>query len=547
MGAYAQTYVRRHMRKKSPFRDRMRVFSAGFPPPPSHPDHKLAIAALSRRAEMDLSFRFKMSKLRELLPSFALTRMKGGSGFPVAETLRHFFLEYFDRLRKLGPYSFPTSFNVVESFLSFSDRFLAFDLREEKEHLLRLHEYIDWYTAGSFPDKPLILTDILPEGVVYAYNMVSPLEDFAIETVDSKLRILGTAMVRHGSELSAMIVAGETPPFPSDDEAIEQFDALQLADGKEGLQPDPSLGVKDRYIAELPGHSRVIMLARFDLDYSRYDVRYVNLDIGPSYIVLSDDKQIFDSESDMKADLAQLTERLERYSGLFSALASMLYLPAFFVDQAPRIIETKFATGLYAESTRAMVKKARKVLGVDQVPFFRTVRCLAGPPPDVNEIIRTVAPPDLEFKSSGYWRPLAPGEIGEAKDGTHIVGKTWVQRTDSWPARSLNSFVVSRKLRVIVGEDPGQIYIMRSGSHYDDLYKIGLTRRSSEARAIELSSATGIPTGFEVLARWEVGDCSRVEGEIHKRLKPLRVNKRREFFRGNLQVIVGVINEVVRE
>ncbi len=343
------------MRKKSSFRDRMRAFSAGFPPPPSHPDHKLVMAALNRRAEMDLSFRLRMGELRELLPSFALTRMKGGSGFQIAETIRRFFLEYFDRFNKLGPYSFPTSFNVVESFLSYSERFLAFDLREEREHLLRLHEYIDWYTAGSFPDKPLALTDILPEGIVYAYNMVSPLEDFAIETVDSKLRILGMAMIRHGSELSAMIVAGEDPPFPSDDEAIEHFAALQLVDGKDGLRPDPLFSVKDRYVAELPGHSRVIMLARFDLDYSRYDVRYVNLDIGPSYIVLTDDKQIFDSELDMKDGLAQSTEKLERYSGLFSALASMLYLPAFFVDQASRIIETKFATDLQAENTRAMV------------------------------------------------------------------------------------------------------------------------------------------------------------------------------------------------
>jgi hypothetical protein len=30
-------------------------------------------------------------------------------------------------------------------------------------------------------------------------------------------------------------------------------------------------------------------------------------------------------------------------------------------------------------------------------------------------------------------------------------------------------------------------------------------------------------------------------------LKPLRVNKRPEFFRGNLQVIISVIDQVLRE
>lgn len=505
---------------------------------------------------MDVAFRLKIGELRELVPSFVLTRVLGGSGFPIAQTLRHFFQEYLDRLIKVGPFSFPTSFNVVESFLSFSERFLAFDLREEREHLLRLHEYMDWYTASSFPEKPLTLTDILPEGIVYAYNMVSPVEDFAIETVDSKLRILGVALVRHGQELSAMIVAGEAPPFPSNDEVIEYVaaqvagsgkESFQPALGKEEIRPHPSYGVQDRYVPELSGHARVIMLARFDLNHSGYDVRYVNLDIGASYLVLTDDRMIFQNEPEMKKHAAQLTERLERYSGLFSALASMLYLPAFFIDQAPRIINTKFSTNLHAESTRAMVQKAMKVLGVAHVPFFRTVRCLAGPPPDANEAIRTVEPPDIEFKSSGYWRPLKPGEIGEAKDGTSIVGKTWVQRTDSWSTRNLDSFVVSRMPRVIVGKDPGRVYIMRSGSHYDDLYKIGLTRRGCETRASELSSATGVPTGFEVLAQWEVGDCAAVEGEIHERLKPLRVNKRREFFRGNLETIFRVIVEVVRE
>jgi hypothetical protein len=436
---------------------------------------------------------------------------------------------------------------VVESFLSFSERFFVFDLREEREHLLRLHEYIDWYTAGCFPDEPAVLTEIVSEGVVYAYNMVSPLEDFAIETTDSKIRILGVALVRHGQELSAMIVAGEAPPFPSDEEIISGFKRERITRGREGLEPDPSYGVKDRYIPELPGYTRVILLARFDLEYSRYDVRYINLDLGPSYSVLTDDRTIFDGEPDSEETIAHTAEGLKRYSGFFSALASMLYLPAFFLDQGARIVESKFATTLRAKSATLKVRKAIKVLGQSQVPFFRTVRCLAANSPDTNPDVRTVEPPDMAFRSSGYWRPLAAGEIGEAKDGTPIVGKTWVERTDSWSTWSLHSFVMSKGCRVIVGADPGWVYIMRSGSHYADLYKIGLTRRSSETRAIELSGASGVPTGFEVLAQWEVGDCSRVEREVHRRLSPLRVNKRREFFRGSLERIVEVIGQAVRE
>lgn len=341
------------MRGKPTFRDRMRVLSARLPPPPSDPNHKLLMAKLKREAEMDVAFRIKMNDWRERLPSFVLTRGQGGSGFPTGQILRHFFSEYLDRLIVHGPFSFPTSFNVVESFLSFSEGFLVFDLREEREYLLRLYEYIDWYTAGSFPDKPAVLVDILSEGIVYEYHTVSPMEDFAIETADSKLRILGAAMVRHRSELSAMIIAGEAPPFPSDDDVLKHQADQKPARGKEDIRPDPVWRVEDRYLAELPGHSRVIMLARFDLDYSCYDVRYVNLDTGASYLVLTDDRMIFGSNPIDQDLIDNSTEQLKRYTGLFSALACMLYLPAFFLDQAPRIIETRFATNLQVEGSRA--------------------------------------------------------------------------------------------------------------------------------------------------------------------------------------------------
>ena len=56
--------------------------------------------------------------------------------------------------RNNTPAGIPSSFNVVESFQRWSKHFVAFDIREEREHLLRLDEYIEWYTAGGFPDKP---------------------------------------------------------------------------------------------------------------------------------------------------------------------------------------------------------------------------------------------------------------------------------------------------------------------------------------------------------------------------------------------------------
>ncbi|MDH4187935.1 MAG: hypothetical protein OEV08_13155, partial [Nitrospira sp.] len=394
-------------------------------PPPSDPDHKLVMAALNRQAEMDIGFRLKMAEVNEKLPYFALTRSEGGSGFAVAQTLRHFFNEYLDRLTKHGPHSLPTSFNVLQGFLAFSKPFLAFDIREEREHLFRFHEYFDWYTAGRFPDKPLALTDIIPENTVYAYNAVAPLEDFTLETETSRLRILGVGMVRNDQELSAIIIAGEHPPFPSD-ETLGTMIALPNMSpfpGKEGLKNDPSWDIKDRYIPELPGHSRVIMLARFNLRNSTFDVRYVNLDLGLGYMVFTDDRTIYHNDQQRDEMLSNSTEKLARYSSLFSALASLVYLPAFFADQGSRISETKFGTRLHTRRQRSLVNKAIKILGVDQVPFFRTIRCLSGQPPGGDKTVSTIQPPSIDFESSGYWRPLPSGEVGQTKDGTPILAR----------------------------------------------------------------------------------------------------------------------------
>jgi hypothetical protein len=97
----------------------------------------------------------------------------------------------------------------------------------------------------------------------------------------------------------------------------------------------------------------------------------------------------------------------------------------------------------------------------------------------------------------------------------------------------------------VSGPDPGIVYIMRSDAHGLDIYKIGFTRRTADARSRELSSATGVPLPFGVLAQWEVGDCATIEAAIHQRLAAYRLNDRRKFFRLALRDIVSVINVVV--
>jgi hypothetical protein len=153
----------------------------------------------------------------------------------------------------------------------------------------------------------------------------------------------------------------------------------------------------------------------------------------------------------------------------------------------------------------------------------------------------------MEYNSEAFWKKLAPGEIGEDQDGNPIVGRTWVRRVESWSSRPPGAFVIQRVAGGVAGRDPGVVYIVRSPSHDTDVYKVGLTRRTANERAREISSSTGVPLPFGVLASWSVGDCSAVEREVHRRLDRQRLSTRREFFAVSLAEIVLVVERVISE
>lgn len=73
--------------------------------------------------------------------------------------------------------------------------------------------------------------------------------------------------------------------------------------------------------------------------------------------------------------------------------------------------------------------------------------------------------------------------------------------------------------------------------------KIGMTTKSPEQRAVELST-TGIPHEFVVVYSERVSDCEQVERLLHERLAAMRVNPNREFFQITPQLAVRAVLEV---
>ena len=502
---------------------------------------------LQKQMDMDVSFQLKLRALEKRLPRLLNARLKNGSGLQMSKLLRSYFHEYFDRYFTLGPDSFPTSFNVVESFMFFDRENSFFDLREEKEHLLSINDYFSWYEKGEIPKDTQILEEIMPQGVIHSYDIISGESSLRISG-DTQQVFAGVSLVRHGHELSCLLLAGEHPPLISDEEATKMA-REGFGINRKGMKPTPDLTTKDRYLDGFPSFVKLIVLTRFDVRAGKHDVRYVNLDCGPSFAVFTDDFSVF---GDLPAIEIQRLRKialseLPRYDDLFSALAVMLYLPAFFAAFPQLVHELKVSTTLGVMRDDKRVREIVSELGESQCPMERIIRCFPAALEGKVTSPQRIDPPEMSFKSDGYWKTIGPQEVGEGKNGEKVFGRTWVSRHESWSARSPHSFMLDRRIEEPLGPDPGVVYVQRSPALEPDLYKVGLTRRNAEVRAEELSSATGVPLPFGVLAKWSVGDCALVEKEVHRRLAVFRINPRREFFHVDLSAIVRTIDSAIKD
>jgi DNA segregation ATPase FtsK/SpoIIIE-like protein len=88
------------------------------------------------------------------------------------------------------------------------------------------------------------------------------------------------------------------------------------------------------------------------------------------------------------------------------------------------------------------------------------------------------------------------------------------------------------------------IYILENPS-MPGLVKIGRTERSVSERLTELSSHTGVPTGFSVVKEFAVTNSVEAERIIHERLSVYRVAANREFFKIEPEDATDIIESIL--
>jgi hypothetical protein len=94
------------------------------------------------------------------------------------------------------------------------------------------------------------------------------------------------------------------------------------------------------------------------------------------------------------------------------------------------------------------------------------------------------------------------------------------------------------------GEGDQWVYILSNPSLPKEYLKIGYTKLKPEERAIQISSATGVPTPYKVEWAYKCFNGEIVERMTHNKLKSSRVNNRKEFFHIGLEEAKGIIKEI---
>lgn len=479
-----------------------------------------------------------------------------GAGLPLDAQIREFNQEYNARLFAHSIHDLPASFNVMEAFNRFSPFPLYFQIRDERDHAFSFIDFLDFYTSSQ---RSLAITSILDatsEGVIYSFNASGDLREFFIRTADGRdFGIVGVSLVRFGNEISMMMLAGRVCDLEHQSAQLQESAVTATcAPDREHIVADPERAVEATAIGGEPNFWKTIVLARIDIESMSIDSRSVYSDIGPGYVGFTDDIAAYcgDDGRFLAPDYEELAREssveLDRHSGLFDLCKTFLFLPKYFYDRETAATIERCVTEYGANRESDDFKDISALTDIASRIAVRNVLVMVGSSTHHADSVSFLSP-DIRIEKSGYWKRIELDAIGEDKHGRSIRGRTWVHRHLSWVETKGHdeSLTARRPLSVPEGKNPGYIYVMRSAAHPRDVFKVGLTTRSPEVRAAELTRDTSAPDQFLVVQDWAVTDCELAEERIHIALKSYRFNPRREFFAAPYKLICDTIAKIIAE
>lgn len=475
-----------------------------------------------------------------------------GLGFPADKLLREFNGEYNGRVFRGSLHDMPASFNVVEAFNKFVPRGASFELRNEVDHFFSFDDFIDHVTSEENDSSETSLSDSTIEGQIYTYNTVGDVFNLDFSTVDGDtFSFSSVSLVRFGNEVSIILLAGKKCDLDHETDLIQktEFDGKLFAH-RSHLTTSDENARRAEPLFEGSDLWKTVVLVRFDVGTKTIDARYVLQDYGQYYSVISDDIESCFVDGKFIPEMEKVFKKnqstIKNYDALFELAKICLHLPRYFEIREEDIVIERHPTDFLDFRKKLKNSKTIKLVSAKHCITHRQAFLLASATSNSSSTSEFYAP-EYQIESSGFWKKLAPQAQGLDKNGQQIHGRTWVKQTLSWVEDTGSKAVKIEKKSGNLSSLPssGVIYVMRSAAHEKDIFKIGLTRRTSSERANELTRKTGSPDHFLVAGEWPVSDCIRAEKLIHERLSSSRLNPKREFFRAPYSKIVTVICEVI--
>jgi hypothetical protein len=474
------------------------------------------------------------------------------------QTLRLYLHDYAKRFLKYGPNSFPTSFNVLEPFFIYNHHNSIIQLVEEEESYgISLHDFLDFVTETEFNLDNIDLYENIPEQIIYHFSFSTGFEEINFSNSKGKTFIVGgLSLARQGNEVSMLMQAGESY---DKNEAEEYFKKHTRKSIEESITPyKKSLGFEIDYEGEpevvhfqgrdnLWQHS-VAML--FDLESKSIDIRHVARDENINYHIITDDFSAMFSREDslstekLKEYVKNYLKELTSYNAVFDFAKYCLALPYYVFENEKRLVDVTYETSLNTIIKGPISKKqyasVPSKFKIYAKPFYylESNSQIVIDDKELNDNSFTI-------EKSGYWKRIGIDEEGFDKKGRKIIGKTWVERNDIYYSNPKGVTKVN-EVEVFDNENAGYIYVMRQPTHEENIFKVGLTKRSPEERRKELSNTSSVDKFF-VINSYYTKDCVKAEKQIHKNLETYRLSARREFFMCDLKIILDTCEKIIKE
>ena len=360
--------------------------------------------------------------------------------------IRLFLHDYNTRFLQFGANVFPTNFNLLEPFFNFNHQTSILELViEEESYGLSLEDFLDNITSENFDFSKLNLYEEIPEEIIYNFTFTSGVNDYPFQCDDSIEYFIGHAsLVRRNDEVTVLLHAGRGFSKSEEEDVKKNYSKEQINNNL--LQRKKELGFKINHndkakIVNYLDREDLwlhLIAVKFDIRTKTIDIRYIGKDCNILYQAVTDDFSVIaagNEEGEIEEERLDLyidsLKELEKRNSIFEFAKYCMALPNYVFEREEQIVPVDYPTKLSEVISGPVSRRKYRNVPLSIKIFAKPIYYLESPLTTVKKM-RSVKDNSFHIEKSGYWKRLRQDEKGTDKKGNETIGKTWVERNDTY-------------------------------------------------------------------------------------------------------------------